>query len=309
MQDLNDLMYFAKVVEKGGFAAAGRALDIPKSRLSRRIAGLETQLGVRLLQRTTRKLALTDIGKRYYEHCQAMLAEAAAADAAVASVRDEPRGRVKVSCPVGIVQFQLGPLLPEFMQRYPGIQIELMVTNRRVDLIEEGVDIALRVREESHQDPNLVTRRLARSDIWVLARPSLLAQFPPVTHPDDLARFPALVFGNGERDTYWRFTNATKGSVAVRVVPVLQADDFMPLAQAMMAGSGIAIVPEVYCVEEVRKGDLVRLLDDWMLPTGIFHAVYPSRRGLIPSVRLLLDFLAEKFGHQSMQLPGPSGEK
>ena len=147
MQDLNDLFYFAKVVEHGGFAAAGRLLGIPKSRLSRRIAELETRLGARLLQRTTRKLALTDVGERYLRHCQAMLLEAEQADEAVASLTSEPRGRIRVSCPTEVARMRLRHVFPSFLQRYPQVQLEVMLSNRRIDLVNEGVDVALRVRE------------------------------------------------------------------------------------------------------------------------------------------------------------------
>src|SRR6188768_3623530 len=146
MQDLNDMLYFAEVVERGGFAAAGRALGLPKSRLSRRVAELETRLGARLLQRTTRKLSLTEVGEIYLRHCSAMRDEALAADEAVAQLQVEPRGTLRISCPVTLAQSTLGYLVPQFMALYPQVKIDMRVTNRVVDLVEEGIDIALRVR-------------------------------------------------------------------------------------------------------------------------------------------------------------------
>src|SRR5450830_193446 len=153
MQDLNDLYYFAKVVEAGGFAAAGRLLGIPKSRLSRRIAELEARLGARLLQRTTRQLTLTAVGERYLRHCQAMLLEAEMADEAVASMSSEPRGRLRVSCPVGMAQHILPELVAGFLAAHPHVQLEMTLVNRRVDLVAEGIDVALRVRELGDEDP------------------------------------------------------------------------------------------------------------------------------------------------------------
>ncbi len=147
MQDLNDLYYFAKVVEAGGFAAAGRLLGIPKSRLSRRIAELEERLGARLLQRTTRQLKLTAVGERYLRHCQAMLLEAEMADEAVASMSSEPRGRLRVSSPVGLAHQFLPVIIETFLVKYPLVQLEMTLLNRRVDLISEGIDVALRVRD------------------------------------------------------------------------------------------------------------------------------------------------------------------
>ena len=174
MQDLNDLYYFAKVVEAGGFAAAGRLLGIPKSRLSRRIAELEERLGARLLQRTTRQLKLTAVGERYLRHCQAMLLEAEMADEAVASMSSEPRGRLRVSSPVGLAHEMLPGVISNFLEKYPQVQLEVMLVNRRVDLVTEGVDVALRVREPGDEDPLLVTRRLRQAQMLMVASPAFL---------------------------------------------------------------------------------------------------------------------------------------
>jgi len=140
MQDLNDLFYFSIVVEKNGFAAAGRALGIPKSRLSRRVAQLEERLGVRLLQRSTRRFAVTDAGQRFYRHCQAVMAEAQAAEDAVAQLTSEPRGLVRMSCPVSITQNVLSSVLPGFAEKYPQVKLLILSTNRRIDLINENID-------------------------------------------------------------------------------------------------------------------------------------------------------------------------
>jgi DNA-binding transcriptional LysR family regulator len=153
MQDLNDLYYFAKVVEAGGFAAAGRLLGIPKSRLSRRIAELEERLGARLLQRTTRQLNLTAVGERYLRHCQAMLLEAEMADEAVASMSSEPRGRLRVSCPTGLAHEMLPTVISDFLGKFPQVQLEVVLLNRRVDLVTEGIDVALRVRDHGDEYP------------------------------------------------------------------------------------------------------------------------------------------------------------
>lgn len=172
--DLNDLHYFACIVEAGSFAEAGRMLGVPKSRLSRRIAQLENRLGVRLLQRTTRQLALTDVGQRVYQHCQAMNSEAEAAFEVALQVQSAPRGRVRMSCPIAIAQNLLAGVLPEFMLRYPEVELQLDVSNRRVDLIEEGVDIALRVRSQALEDSTLVVRTFASDSSQMVATPALI---------------------------------------------------------------------------------------------------------------------------------------
>ncbi|MEG2632398.1 MAG: LysR family transcriptional regulator, partial [Comamonas sp.] len=174
MNDLNDMLYFAEVVERGGFAAAGRALGIPKSRLSRRVAELEGRLGVRLLQRTTRKLSLTEVGEAYLRHCLVMRDAAQAAADTVAQVRTEPCGTLRVSCPVTIAQTVLGELMPVYLERHPLVRIEMQITNRAVNLVEESIDVALRVRASLDDSGSMVVKRLDISRQVLVASPDLL---------------------------------------------------------------------------------------------------------------------------------------
>lgn len=199
--DLNDLYYFAKVVECGGFAAARRETGIPKSRLSRRIAELEERLQVRLLHRTTRKLVLTEVGERYLQHCRNLLLEAEMAEQVIAELSVEPRGRLRLSAPVAMASSNLADLLPRFLERHPQVQLEILLTNRRVDLLNEGVDVALRVRELGDEDPALVCRRLAPATTQILAAPSLIAG-RRLEHPEDLEDLPFLgAIHNDRRST------------------------------------------------------------------------------------------------------------
>src|SRR6476619_2598043 len=163
MQDLNDMLFFAEVVDRGSFAAAGRALAVPKSRMSRRIADLEARLGVRLLQRTTRKLSLTQAGEIYHRHCVAMREHAEAADEAVAQVQSEPRGTVRVTCPVTLAQTTIGPVLPRFLAANPQVRIDMRVSNRVIDLVQEGVDVALRVRSNLDDSGSLIVKNLGET--------------------------------------------------------------------------------------------------------------------------------------------------
>ena len=185
MQDLNDMLYFAEVVERGGFAAAGRALGIPKSRLSRRVSDLETQLGVRLLQRTTRKLSLTEVGEAYLRHCQAMRESAQAAADTVAQVQTTPRGTIRVSCPVTLAQTVVAELMPRFLAQYPEVRIDMLVSNRAVNLVEEGIDVALRVRFPPIEDSELAMRVLCDSPRRLVACPELVAPLPQPLAPAD----------------------------------------------------------------------------------------------------------------------------
>ncbi|PTU69601.1 LysR substrate-binding domain-containing protein [Chromobacterium haemolyticum] len=293
MQDLNDLLYFAKVVEHGGFMAAGRVLGIPKSRLSRRVAELEQRLGVRLLQRTTRRLSLTEIGQQYYQHCQAMLEEAEAADEAIARSSAEPRGLIKVSCPELLSKTLLAPALPRFMARHPLLRVQLDSSNRRVDLIEEGVDVAIRVRNLIEDSANLVVRRLATAQTSLVASPALLAKRPAPKHPADMAGWPALTMSRPDGRGQWALLDQAGHAYTVQIdSPRLMTDDLIVLRDAAIAGLGVAALPELVCHEALQTGQLVRLLPDYDIPWGILHAAFPTRRGLLPAVRAFIDFLA-----------------
>src|SRR3982751_1938406 len=203
MQDLNDMIFFAEVVDRGGFAAAGRALKIPKSRLSRLVADLEARLGVRLLQRTTRKLSLTQAGEIYHRHCVAMREQAEAADEAVARVQTEPRGTVRVTCPVTLAQTTIGPLLPLFLAAHPQVRIEMQVTNRVVDLVQEGVDVALRVRPTLEDSGSLIVKNLGTTQGLMVGTPSLLdCQGRPKT-VEELAQLSTLAMSAVDGKATW----------------------------------------------------------------------------------------------------------
>ncbi|CAN5349779.1 LysR family transcriptional regulator [soil metagenome] len=292
--DLNDLQFFAIVVEHGGYAAAERALGIPKSRLSRRVSQLEADLGVRLLQRSTRKFAVTDVGQSVYRHAQSMLAEAQAARDAVEQVSSEPRGLVRVSAPVSVAQDLLAQLLPEFLATYEHVRIQLHVSNRRVDLIPEGFDIALRVRTQLDADGELVLRRFGESNELLVASPAYLQRRGRPALPADLAGHATLSMSEDEARQRWTLHGPGGAVEKVELRPILMTHDFPLLTAAARAGLGIALLPESNCADSVRRGELEVVVPDWRLPQGIFHAVFPSRRGLLPAVRVFIDFLAER---------------
>lgn len=295
MQDLNDLFYFAKVVECGGFMAAGRKLGVPKSRLSRRVAELEARLGVRLLQRTTRKLALTEVGGNYYEHCRAMLAEAEAAEEAILRATAEPRGLVRVSCPEMIAKSLIGPILPRFLAEHPQVRIVLDATGRRVDLIEEGIDVALRVRLVIEESASLVARRLGMARGYLVASPALLAEHGVPKTPADLPRYPLLTMSRPDGRGLVPLLDGEGHEYSVWVdAPRLMTDDLVVLTQAAVAGMGVVALPVLVCQEELADGRLVPILPDYQIPGGILHMVFPTRRHLVPAVRAFIDFLVEE---------------
>jgi len=297
MQDLNDLAYFAKVVEAGGFAAAGRLLGIPKSRLSRRIAELETRLGARLLQRTTRTLTLTTLGERYLVHCQALLREAESAAETAASLSSEPRGPLRVSCPVALAQDYLPDIVTRFLQRYPQVQLEMVLVNRRVDVVNEGVDVALRVRHADDVEPGLIVRRLRQASGVLVAAPDFLAG-RLLDAPEALVGVPLLGALELDRKVHLRMV----GPAGQRRELVLEArlgiDDFNVRKTAALAGLGYTMLPLLYCEAELAEGRLQRLLPDWSLPGGHLQAAYAHRRGQLPAVRAWLEHLEESFQDQ-----------
>jgi DNA-binding transcriptional LysR family regulator len=294
MQDLNDLYYFAKVVESGGFAAAGRALGIPKSRLSRRIAELETRLNASLLQRTTRKLALTAVGERYLQHCQAMLLEAEMADEAVASLSAEPRGRLRVSCPVGMTHWNLTSVVAGFLKQFPQVQLELLLVNRRVDLVNEGIDVALRVRDVGDEDQNLIVRHLAPASAALVASPEMMAGRQILT-PQDLASLPVLGAIEADRKVHFNLVHDNGERCEIAIEPRLAIDDFPIRKGAALAGLGLTMLPMMNCHTELADGRLIRLLPQWSMPSGNLQAAYTQRRGALPAVRAWIDHVTAEF--------------
>ena len=298
MRDLNDLYYFAMVVEHGGFAAAERALGIPKSRLSRRISQLEGDMGVRLLQRSTRRFAVTDVGMSVYRHAQTMLTEAQAAREVVDRLSAEPRGVVRVSVPVALAQQQLPKLLPKFLDQYPKVRLQLHIGNRRVDLINEGFDVALRVRARLDDDGSLVMRSFGQIQEMLVASPKYLDRAGRPKDPVDLASHLTLSIHEDEAHQRWELHGPGGEVRRVDLQPRVAGFDF-PLLQSMVKdGFGITMLPETVCAEAVRRGELEVVLPEWSLPQGICHAVFASRRGLLPAVRVFIDFLAEHLPQQ-----------
>jgi DNA-binding transcriptional LysR family regulator len=293
VDDLNDLYYFAQVVEHGGFAAAGRALHTPKSKLSRRIALLEERLDVRLLQRSTRHFSVTEIGQEYHRHCLAMLIEAQAAREAIERTRSEPQGIVRMSCPTTLLQYRIGDLISRFMVLNPKVQVHLDATNRHVDVLGEGLDLALRVRFPPLENSDLVMRVLADSPQRLVASPELLKGRTLPLLPADLSGLPSLDWRQ-PGDHLWQLEGPNGAKAEVRHQPRLISDDMTTLLQAALRGVGLVQLPCMVVEQELAQGRLLDIMPQWVPRCGVVHALFPSRRGLLPSVRGLIDFLAEQ---------------
>ncbi len=294
-RDLNDLYYYAQVVDHGGFAAAARLLGIPKSKLSRRIALLEERLGVRLIQRSTRRFAVTEIGQIYYRHCKAMLVEADTADEAIAILHAEPCGIVRMTCPVALLDARVAVMVADFMMLHPRVEIHLEETNRRVDVVGEGIDIAIRVRPAPLDDSELVMRVFADRGQCLVGSPKLLAAADTPRHPSALADFPSLDLGLPQQDHVWNLIGPDGSHAAIHHKPRFVTQGMFALRTAAVAGVGIVQLPRMMVRDQFKRGELIQVIPGWEPRREIIHAVFASRRGLLPSVRLLVDYLADRF--------------
>lgn len=286
---------FAKVVEHGSYSAAARALGLQTSKLSRRISDLERQLGVRLLQRTTRRVTVTEVGQTYYQHCAALEAEALAAQEAIDRTRSAPQGTVRVSCPISLMNGGVSPIIAKFLAANPLVRVYVDMTNRRVDVVEEGFDLAIRVRRLPLEPTNLAMRRLGDSEGVVVGHPALLARLGRPAHPNDIARFPTLSMTMAGDRYSWQFREKDGSPISVNHVPRLMTDSFNALRAACLAGVGLAYVPQFVVHQDIQRGELEQVLAEFALEAGLAHVVFPSRRGMVPAVRALLDALVEGF--------------
>ena len=294
IRDLNELAVFTYVVEHGGFTAAAEATQLPKSNISRRIASLEERLGVRLLERTTRKVHVTEIGDIYYRHCRRMLDEADDADLYVEQAMEIPRGTLRVSATVNVGQHLLAPMAAEFISKYPEVQFELIWTNRLIDVIDEGFDLTIRIG--ALQDSSLVARRLGQWRLFLYASAEYLKARGTPQNPEDLQDHDCLVMSDMRASNQWMLS---KGGITEQVVltPRASVNDFDTLRRMVADGGGIAILPNYMHFGDYHSR-LVRVLDDWTGRLTELHAVFPSHRGATPKVRAFLDFLIVRLAHR-----------
>lgn len=293
VQDLNNLYFFAKVVDFGSYTAAAKALGLQTSKLSRRIAALETELGVRLINRTTRRLSLTEAGKTFHRHCLALLDEAQAAKDAMSQILASPQGLVRMSCPTGLLQGGVADILARFLAKHPRVRIALDATNRRVDIVDEGLDIAMRVRQPPLEDSDLTMRAFGPDEMILVASPELIAAHGKPQTLEDIGRMPTLSMASaGERST-WRFLGMDGEPAELIHAPRLRTDDLFTLRRAALLGIGAVLVPRLVVAKDLERGALIRLLPSLKAHTGLMHAIFPSRRGMVPAVRSLLDSLSE----------------
>lgn len=293
---LMGMQVFVQVARQGSFAAAARALGLSQTMISKHVAALEQQLGVALLHRSTRRLSLTDPGKRFLERCQSILADIEQLDAEFMAQRHAPSGNLRFNAPVSFATRYLAPLLPAFHDQYPDVTVELGLDDRRVNLIEEGWDLALRIRR---LEPNsLRVRKLAMIRFVVCAAPSYLERFGTPKTVSDLERHQCLGYTLGDWQSAWRWRFGHEGEATVSVRGALSANSGDALREAALRGMGIIYQPVFIIADDLASGRLIELPLDLPLVNGPeLHAIYPAGREASPKVRAMIDFLVQAYGN------------
>ncbi|SFD09925.1 LysR family transcriptional regulator [Pseudoalteromonas denitrificans] len=294
MTNLNDMMVFLTVVEQGSFTLAAEALALPKSNISRKVSRLEHSLGIRLLERSTRSLHLTEIGQVYFEHCIRIKEELLSANSCIENMAVAPRGNLRICASVTIGQSVLAPLLTKFNQVYPEINIELKLTNRRVDIIEEGYDLVLRVGESS--DSSLISKKLLNTQLKLYASPAYIKNNQAINITiHNLPQHKCLFMNAVSQKPVWELSNFTDNKI-VNITPIFKSDDFNVIYQMTLAGAGIALLPDYLCQTDIKNNKLVPVIEQWHGQSINLYAIFASRRGVTPKVRVMLDYLETQLG-------------
>jgi DNA-binding transcriptional LysR family regulator len=294
MLDLNDFRYFVRIVDCRGLTAASRDLNVPKSTVSHRLQQLEASLGVRLINRTSRSLSVTDAGEHFYRHAAIMLEHAHLAESTVRGRLAEPSGSIRFTSAVATSLFALRPILPDFIRSYPKINVIQHTSDDQVDIVGGGYDIALRAHSGPLSDSMLVQRTLAPVPWYLFASPEYIARRGVPLTPEDLAGHDTLTMLRPGHPQSWKLKHPTLGEVVVPIAPRFTGNDLMMLTQAARDGLGIVALPRYVCRVEVRSGSIRHILPDWLAGQASITAVMPFHNGLQPSVRVFLDFLIEQ---------------
>jgi DNA-binding transcriptional LysR family regulator len=296
---------FAKVVESGSFARAADRIGVSVSAISRQVADLEAHLGARLLNRTTRRLSLTESGSVYYERCVQLLADLEEAEEAVSSTAVAPRGTLRLTASISFGSGYLASAIAEFRERHPQLRFDVELSDRAVDLVDEGLDLAVRIGEIGSQA--LIGRRVGVSQLVCCASPSYVERSEPLRTPADLAAHACLTYEYSTIGNQWHFADAAGAAHEVRVSGPAHANNGAMLAALAVAGVGIILEPDFIVAADVRAGRLVRLLPEYAAPSIGIHVAYPSRRHLSAKVRAFVDFLAARFAQDPAWRLSPAG--
>ena len=291
-----DLYYFALVVGNNGYTAASRATGIQTSKLSRHVSNLERRLGVELLRRTSRKLTLTEVGEAVYKHCREGTIHFDKAYEQVLELSGEPVGTIRLACPIQIAHTYLPSLLPEFLAKFPRVNLEVEATDRAVDLLSEPFDVAIRVREQIEESSRLVAKSLMTVDRIIVASPNFLKRFGQPSHPDELAQFPTVSYiDHGDKtEAFWVLHKKEGAFGRYSHRPRLMVNNLDSQIKAAEEGVGLAYLPSVIVQGHLKDGRLHHVLEDWEGPQGIIHLLFSRPLNLLPSVRNLIDYISTR---------------
>lgn len=292
MESLSDVAVFVEVVRRNSFTAAAEQLDMSRSAVSKHVSRLEDRLGARLLNRTTRRLSLTEIGQAFFDRSRAALQELEDAKSEVARLQSAPRGRLRISAPMAFGLLHVAPVLADFLRRYPDVTVDLDLDDRSVDVVDNGFDVAIRIA--SLADSSLIARRLSACRHVVCASPEYLARRGRPERPDDLRKHAVIACRNQDAAHEWTFVQAGSGPVSVAVPAGSQMNSSLAIRAAVLRHAGIARLPTYVVGPDLRSGSLVRVLPDCGIAEALsIYAIYPTRRHLSPKVRAFVDFMAE----------------
>ncbi|HTS52587.1 MAG TPA: LysR family transcriptional regulator [Burkholderiales bacterium] len=292
MDRLGAMEMFVRIVETGSFSAVARQLGTTQPTISKQLTGLEKQLQTRLLQRSTRSLSLTEAGAAYYERCRRILDEVREAEAALGRLQSALTGTLHVNGSIALGQIFLTPLVLKFQRQYPGLAVELSLSDRYIDLVEEGVDVAVRIGRLA--DSNLVARRLGSTRRVLVATPAYLAAHGTPERPEDLARHSCLLYAYLSTGDEWLF-NGPDGEIRVRVHGNFKANNGHVIREALLASVGVALTPDWLIHDQLEAGAVVALLPEFATPPLEINAVYPSGRHVSAKVRAFIEFLRSEF--------------
>lgn len=292
MDTLTAMKVFCSVVENDSLAGASRTLNVSPSVVSKQLSGLEDRLGVRLLNRTTRRVSLTEVGSAYYERCKRILADVDEAEIAVSQAHSAPRGLLKLTAPTTFAHRHVAPHLPEFLDRYPEVEVQLLVNDRVVDLVDEGIDLAIRIAQL--KDSSLIARKLAVNHRMIVASPDYVKKWGQPETPDQLSDHSLITYAPGNPINDWHFMVDNQQKI-LRAKGTLAMNNGDSVLQTVLAGGGLAMLAAFMAGEHVKTGQLVTLLDDYVREDVPIYAVYPSGRHLSPKVRAFVDFLVDLY--------------
>jgi len=292
LDSLSDMSVFVQVVDAGSFTVASEKLGMSKSVVSKYVSRLEDRLGARLLNRTTRKLSLTEAGRGFYERSQRILEEINEAEAEVTRLQDHPRGRLRINAPMSFGILHIAPALPDFIAQFPQISVDMNLDDRKLDVIEEGFDVSVRIAELP--DSSLVAKRLGPCRHLVVASPAYLDRHGTPTSPDDLGKHKILTFSYQESTYLWHFLSRDNQIISTAVEGTVQTNNSLAIREALLGGLGIARIPTFVVGRDIQEGRLTPLLVDYKILEMSIYLVYPVRRHLSPKVRAFVDFMASR---------------